>query len=97
MVDIVGMLVESAGGEDPTISVRIGGEPVDNVAWKRGQRYGPIVCDAGARWVFSLLFPDRGWGVGWILKLTAAGAEGPAWTSWRSADLMTSAISPIWD
>src|SRR5580704_15697884 len=27
--------------------------------------------------VFSLLFFDRGWGVKWILKLAAAGDEGP--------------------
>src|ERR1700679_3092970 len=28
--------------------------------------------------VFSLLFLDRGWGVKWILKLAAAGGEGPS-------------------
>jgi hypothetical protein len=27
--------------------------------------------------MFSLLFLDRGWGVEWILKLAAAGDEGP--------------------
>ena len=27
--------------------------------------------------IFSLLFLDRGWGVKWILKLVAAGDEGP--------------------
>ena len=32
---------------------------------------------AGACLIFLLLFLDRGWGVEWILKLTAAGDEGP--------------------
>ena len=32
---------------------------------------------ASACLIFSLLFLDRGWGVEWILKLAAAGDEGP--------------------
>ena len=32
---------------------------------------------ASACRIFSLLFLDRGWGVEWILKLAAAGDEGP--------------------
>jgi hypothetical protein len=33
---------------------------------------GAVACR-----IFSLLFVDRGWGVEWILKLAAAGDEGP--------------------
>jgi transposase len=36
--------------------VRIVG--IDDFAWKRGQRYGTIVCDLERRWVIDLL-PDR--------------------------------------
>ena len=32
---------------------------------------------ASACRIFSLLFLDRGWGVEWILRLAAAGGEGP--------------------
>ena len=56
MVDIVEMLVESARREDhPTNAVRIGYEPVDNLARKRCQRYGTIVCDLERRRIIDLL------------------------------------------
>jgi transposase len=55
VVDIVEMFVESARREDPTIAVRIGYEPVDDFAWKRGQRCGTIVCDLERRRIIDLL------------------------------------------
>jgi hypothetical protein len=47
------------------------------------EKYGADLRDrratGGARAyrVFLLLFSDRGWGVEWILRLAAAGGEGP--------------------
>ncbi|MEA2731479.1 MAG: hypothetical protein QOF70_5954, partial [Acetobacteraceae bacterium] len=40
--------------------------------WDRRETGGGSACR-----VFSLLFSDRGWGVEWILRLAAAGGEGP--------------------
>ena len=31
---------------------------IDDFAWKRGQRYGTLVCDLELRWIVDLL-PDR--------------------------------------
>ena len=45
MVEIVEVRVEFARREYPTNAVRIGYEPVDDSAWKRGQHERTIVCD----------------------------------------------------
>ena len=55
MVEIVEVRVEFARREYPTNAVRIGYEPVDDFTWKRGQRYGTIVCDLGRRRMIDLL------------------------------------------
>jgi hypothetical protein len=41
--------------------------------WDHRETGGASVCR-----VFSLLFSDRGWGMDWILRLAAAGGEGPS-------------------